>query len=158
MFVSYVSTETAPPWGSYCPSPWMQTWRSSRSSCSTTPGSRWVKLEFVMPKHLHAYVFKNTLCCTCRIKAGAGSSWFSIYLITLVLYSLFMPFGSVQVIIGVLKEQQKLLEPNILELILWKVFCIESEISSSNDDMRLWTWGTIIRVGPATLPMMLIAE
>lgn len=59
-------------------------------------------------RHLHAYVFKNILCHTSRIKAGAWSSWFRFYLITLALYSLFTPFGSVQVMIGVLKAQQKL--------------------------------------------------
>lgn len=43
-------TLTAPPWGSYFPSPWIQTWRSSRSSCFTMLGCRWV--QFAVPQQL----------------------------------------------------------------------------------------------------------
>ncbi|KAK2819049.1 hypothetical protein Q5P01_024610 [Channa striata] len=35
------STRTAPPWGFYCPNPWMQTYRNSKNSCSTIHACRW---------------------------------------------------------------------------------------------------------------------
>lgn len=51
---------TVPPWGFYCPSLWMQTWRSSRSSCFTMLGCRWV--QFALPQQLtHVYIHVGLL-------------------------------------------------------------------------------------------------